>query len=61
MQHLSPEDLARREGVPVSTVYRWNSDGTGPRRLKIGKHVRYRLVDVEAWEMQRLSSEAVNA
>jgi predicted DNA-binding transcriptional regulator AlpA len=47
--------------VPVSTVYRWNSDGTGPRRLKIGKHVRYRLVDVEAWETQRLSSQAVNA
>jgi predicted DNA-binding transcriptional regulator AlpA len=42
-------------------VYRWNSDGTGPRRLKIGKHVRYRLVDVEAWETQRLSSQAVNA
>jgi predicted DNA-binding transcriptional regulator AlpA len=61
MQHLIPEDLARREKVPVSRGYRWNSDGTGPRRLKIGKHVSYRLVDVEAWETQRLSSEAVNA
>jgi predicted DNA-binding transcriptional regulator AlpA len=61
MQHLTPEDLARREGVLVSTVYRWNSDSTGPRRLKIGKHVRYRLVDVEAWETQRLSNQAVNA
>jgi predicted DNA-binding transcriptional regulator AlpA len=61
MQHLPPEDLARREGLPVSTVSRWNSDGTGPRRLKIGKHVRYRLVDVEAGKTQRLSSQAVNA
>ena len=61
MQHLTPEDLARREGLPVSTVYRGNSDGTGPRRPKIGKHVRYRPVDAQAGETQRLSSQAVNA
>ncbi len=60
-QHLSPEDLARREQVPLATVYRWNSEGTGPRRLRLGKHVRYRLSDVEAWEAQRLSDEAASA
>ena len=58
-RHLSPEELARREGVPLATVYKWNSENTGPRRLKIGKHVRYRLSDVEAWEAQHLSDEAV--
>lgn len=61
MQHLTPEDLARREQVSLATIYRWNSDGTGPRRFRAGKHVRYRLADVEAWEAQRLSSEAVSA
>jgi hypothetical protein len=25
--HLSPEDLARREGVPLQTVYGWNKTG----------------------------------
>ncbi len=54
VQHLSPEDLARREQVPLATIYRWNSDGTGPRRLKIGRHIRYRLTDVEAWEAAQL-------
>jgi predicted DNA-binding transcriptional regulator AlpA len=49
-QHLSPEDLAKREGVPIGTVYQWNSRGTGPRYMSIGRHVRYRLVDVIAWE-----------
>lgn len=51
--HLTIKDLAEREGVPVATVYRWNSDGTGPRYLKVGRHVRYRLADVLAWEESR--------
>ncbi|MFC6370500.1 helix-turn-helix transcriptional regulator [Nonomuraea thailandensis] len=49
-KHLTPEDLAERMGVPVMTVYAWNSRGGGPRYMKIGKHVRYKLADVEAWE-----------
>jgi predicted DNA-binding transcriptional regulator AlpA len=52
-KHLSPEDLAEREGVPVGTVYTWNSAGTGPRFMKIGRHVRYREADVIAWENSR--------
>ncbi len=52
-KHLSPEDLARREGVPLQTVYGWNKTRTGPRFMKIGRHVRYRLVDVERWEDSR--------
>lgn len=36
-------------GVPVATVYRWNSLGLGPQRYRVGKHVRYRRADVDAW------------
>lgn len=46
---LSPAELAEMCGVPLGTVYRWNHNGTGPEVLHIGKHVRYRLVDVERW------------
>jgi excisionase family DNA binding protein len=46
---LTVEQLAELLGVPVATVYRWNYLGTGPQRLAIGRHVRYRLSDVEAW------------
>lgn len=46
---LSVEDLAEYLGVPVSTVYVWNSKGTGPKRFRLGRHVRYRQVDVDAW------------
>lgn len=47
------EDLARREGVPVQTVYGWNKTGTGPTFMKIGRYARYRLADVIAWENSR--------
>lgn len=52
-RHLSPAELAEREGVPLETVYAWNKDGTAPPRLRIGRHVRYRLADVIAWENSR--------
>ena len=52
-KHLSPEDLAGREGVPLQTVYGWNKTRTGPRFMKIGRHVRYRVADVIAWEESR--------
>ncbi len=53
-KHLSPEQLAEREGVPVETVYRWNKDGQAPPRMRMGRHVRYRLADVIAWEETRI-------
>lgn len=56
-KHLTPEDLAEREGVPTTTVYQWNSKGTGPRYLKVGRFVRYRLSDVIAWENGRYSDD----
>lgn len=52
-EHLSPEGLAQREGVSVQTVYGWNKTRTGPPFMKIGRHVRYRLLDVIAWENAR--------
>ena len=57
-RHLSIAQLAEREGVPVRTVYWWNQTGTGPRRMKLGRVIRYRLADVEAWEAARLVEAA---
>ncbi|OLT29037.1 hypothetical protein BJF83_13115 [Nocardiopsis sp. CNR-923] len=53
-KHLSPQELAEREGVPLATVYQWNHRGEGPRFMKIGRHVRYRMRDVIDWENSRL-------
>jgi excisionase family DNA binding protein len=46
---LTVEALATWLSVPVATIYRWNHLGTGPRPIRVGRHVRFRSSDVEAW------------
>jgi excisionase family DNA binding protein len=46
---LSPATLAAYLDVPVKTIYVWRTNGTGPRGIRVGKHVRYRQADVDAW------------
>ncbi len=52
---LSPAQLSAYLAVPRSTVYRWTSmrDGSGPKYSKIGKHVRYDMVNVQSWLASR--------
>lgn len=51
---LSIEELAERYAVPVSTVWKWNAEGSGPPYFPVGKYKRYRLADVVAWEKARV-------
>ncbi len=46
---LGIETLADELDVPLRTVYAWRSRGTGPIGYRLGKHVRFRRVDVDAW------------
>jgi excisionase family DNA binding protein len=46
---LTEADLAKLLKVTVRTVRRWRAEGSGPRALKIGRGVRYRRADVDAW------------
>jgi predicted DNA-binding transcriptional regulator AlpA len=52
--YLSVQDLAKRYGVAVQTVYHWNHKGTGPRFTRAGRLPRYRLNDILAWENARM-------
>jgi excisionase family DNA binding protein len=45
----TPAEIAEFLGVPKKTVYSWRSTGGGPPALRVGKHLRYRWEDVEAW------------
>jgi excisionase family DNA binding protein len=42
-------ELSELLGVPVGTLYAWRYRGEGPAGYRIGRHVRYRRVEVEAW------------
>ena len=46
---MTTEQLAEFLQVPLATLYQWRHKGTGPKGMKVGKHVRYRRADVEAW------------
>jgi predicted site-specific integrase-resolvase len=48
--HFNQRDLANRWGVSEATLERWRSEGIGPKYLKLGGRVRYRLVDIEEYE-----------
>lgn len=46
---LRPDEVADRLGVPPGTLANRRYQGHGPTYLKVGRHVRYRAVDVDAW------------
>ena len=58
---LSPVELAEYLGVPLATVYRWRSRRDGPAGIRVGRHVRYRLADVERWLDQHHDVHTRNA
>lgn len=45
----SAQEVADFLGVPLNTVYVWNHRRQGPPSLKVGRHLRYRWQEVEAW------------
>jgi excisionase family DNA binding protein len=46
---LSIEELAEYLDVPVATVRTWRANKSGPRGIRVGRHVRYRPSDIELW------------
>jgi len=46
---LNEHDVARITGMSTASVRRWRLFSTGPKYVKIGAAVRYRLEDVSAW------------
>ncbi|MGW0230896.1 helix-turn-helix transcriptional regulator [Actinopolymorpha singaporensis] len=45
----SVHDVSEFLGIPVATLYRWRCTGSGPKSIRIGKHLRYDPVEVYAW------------
>jgi len=54
VRHLNQIELSRRWNVSPRTLERWRWIGEGPRFLKIGGRVVYRLSDIEDYEAGRV-------
>lgn len=55
---MTRQEVSDRIRVPVSTLDKWAVLGRGPRYAKFGRHARYRLSDVIAWENRQFGGDA---
>lgn len=51
---ISQNELAKRWQISQTTLERWRAQRIGPSFLKLGGQVRYRLMDITAFEDQTL-------
>lgn len=54
VRHLNQVELSRRWKLSPRTLERWRWLGQGPRYLKVGGRVIYRLEDITEFEEQQL-------
>jgi predicted DNA-binding transcriptional regulator AlpA len=45
----SYKEIALELEIPVSTLYKYNADGVGPKTLKIGRNLRVHEKDYLQW------------
>jgi hypothetical protein len=53
MGYLTQAELAERWRISPRTLEQWRWQGRGPRYLKLGRRVLYRLSDIEMHEAAR--------
>jgi hypothetical protein len=54
---MTEAELARRWRHSLRSLQRWRAAGKGPRAIRIGRRVVYRLSVVEAFEARQASRE----
>ena len=50
------EELAEYLDVPIKTLYKWRQEGSGPPSVRVGRHVRYFVSDVNDWLLDQRSA-----
>ena len=51
---MTIDEVAAYTQLPKNTLYKMRSQGHGPRAARLGKHLRYRKNDVDAWIASQL-------
>lgn len=49
---LTTAEVADYLRLPVATLHRWRHGGVGPEAMRIGRHLRYEVADVDRWLME---------
>ncbi len=55
-QFYSTEELEALIGISRNTLRKWRWEGKGPKFVKLGARVAYRLEDIEAYTGSRVCS-----
>jgi excisionase family DNA binding protein len=55
------EELAQYLDLPVKTLYKWRQEGVGPASVRVGRHVRYFVSDVQDWLLEQRTSTRTEA
>lgn len=55
---LTRPEVAERLKIPTQTLAVWGSKRIGPPYAKFGRHCRYRLSEVVAWENAQFGGDA---
>jgi excisionase family DNA binding protein len=55
---LTLSQLATQLGVSVQTLYDLRSQGRGPRGFRVGRELRFRVSEVDAWLAQMEADDA---
>ena len=53
---LDTTEAARYTGLKKATLDQWRSRGEGPKFVKLGRAVRYRRADLDAWIESRVQT-----
>ena len=53
---VSTEEVAAYLGLAPITLAKMRTTGGGPRYLKLGRAVRYRMADVQQWALEQRHS-----
>jgi len=56
-QLLNPNQLSERWQIASTTLRHWRWSGKGPKYLKLGGRVMYRIKDIEEFEEQQVRTD----
>jgi excisionase family DNA binding protein len=52
---VKTREVAEHLGLPETTLHQWRHRGTGPRAHRVGRHLLWKLSEVDAWVEEQQS------